>query len=445
MYDFARTRERCALWADMGLGKSSLMLFLLDVLKIMGEIGDSPTLVVGPERVARETWPEEVAKWDQFRDFSIMPLIGTPKQRVDRLGSRADIYTISYEKLPWLVEHFMSKWPFRQVVADESDRLKGFRLSQGGQRAHAIARVAHTMVKRWVNLTGTPSPNGLKDLWGQTWYLDKGERLGKSFTSFMQRWFRPKWNGHGVEPLPGAEKQIHAILRDICLTVDPRDYFDLKEPISTPVIVSLPSKARKIYEEMERALFAEFDGERVEVFNEGALTNKCLQIANGAVYTDYPKWAPVHDAKIEALSSILSEARGSPLLVAYSFKSDLARLKAAFPSAAILSSKQGLEDFKMGRAAIGLAHPGSMGHGIDGLQQYCHRLVRFGHDWNLGTRLQMLGRIGPVRQMQAGHNRAVYVSDIVAKDTLDETVLAAHEGKLTVQQALLDAMNRRKQ
>lgn len=444
MVDFVRDNLRCALWADMGLGKSSAVLFLLDLLKLLGEIGDSPTLVCGPMRVAQDTWPDEVAKWDQFRDFRIMPLIGSPKQRVDRLRVRADIYTISYENLPWLIEHYMGKWPFRQVVADESDRLKGFRLSQGGQRAHAIARVAHTMVKRWINLTGTPSPNGLKDLWGQTWYLDKGQRLGNSFTAFMQRWFRPKWNGRGVEPLPNAEKEIHALLRDICLTIDPHDYFDLRKPIPTPVYISLPPKARKIYDELEKALFAEFDGERVEVFNEGALTNKCLQVANGAVYTEYPKWAPVHDAKIEAVESILSEASSSPLLLAYSFKSDLARLKAAFPKAVVLSESKGLSAFKAGEAALGLAHPASMGHGIDGLQRHCHRLVRFGHDWNLGTRLQMLGRIGPVRQMQAGFDRAVYVSDIVAKDTLDETVLEAHAGKLTVQQALLDAMNRRK-
>lgn len=445
MVDFVRDHKRCALWADMGLGKSSATLFILDLLRLLGVIGDSPTLVVGPMRVARDTWPDEVAKWSDFASTRIMPLNGTPTERVRRLQTPADIYTISYELLPWLVEHYHKRWPFRQVVADEADRLKGFRLSGGGQRAHAIARLAHTLVERWVNLTGTPQPLGLQDLWGQTWYLDKGERLGRTYTAFMQRWFRPKWNGHGIEPLPNAAAEIHALIRDICITIDPRDYFDLREPIQTPVMVHLPPKARQIYDELEKKLFAEFDGERVEVFNDGALTNKCLQIANGAVYTDYPKWAPIHDAKIEAVESILSEASSSPLLVAYSFKSDLARLLAAFPKAAVLSSAEGMARFKAGGAALGLAHPASMGHGIDGLQQHCHRLVRFGHTWNLGLKLQMLGRIGPVRQMQAGFDRPVYVSDIIATDTLDEIVIASDTDKLTSQRATLDYMNRRRQ
>ena len=445
MHEWVRDNKRCALFAGMGIGKSSATLFTLDVLGLMGDIGESPTLVIGPMRVARDTWPEEAAKWAQFQHLRIVPLTGAPKQRADKLKIKADIYTISYELLPWLVEHYLAKWPFRQVVADESDRLKGFRMKQGGQRAHAIARVAHTLVDRWVNLTGTPNPNGLKDLWGQTWYLDRGKRLGNTYTAFMQRWFRPKWSGAGVEPMPHAEKEIHALLRDICLTVDPKDYYDLADPIVTPVVVKLPPAARKIYDALERELFAQLAcGSEVEVFNAAALSNKCLQLANGAVYTKYPEWVAVHDEKIQALESIVAESGGTPLLVAYQFKSDLARLRAAFPKAVLLSERSGMDAFRSGRAPIGLAHPSSLGHGIDGLQTVTNILVRFGHDWNLGTRMQMLERIGPMRQLQAKLDRPVFVYDIVAKDTIDEDVIASHVAKRGVQDALLAAMKRKR-
>jgi hypothetical protein len=445
MVDWVAGHKRCALWAGMGIGKSSAQLFTLDLLKLQGVIGDSPTLVLGPKRVARDTWPEEVAKWEQFKDLRIMPLVGTSKQRLDRLKAKADIFTMSYDLAPWLVEHFQERWPFRQVVADESDRLKGFRSRQGGERARALGRIAHNLTDRWVNLTGTPSPNGLKDLWGQTWFLDRGERLGRTFSAFTQRWFRPNWNGFGVTPLPHADKEIHAALQDICLTIDPKDYFDLKEPIITTIKVKLPPAARKIYKALEKELFAELgDLGNIEVFNAAALTNKCLQLANGAVYTEYPKWAPIHDEKIEAVRSIVAEAGGMPVLLAYQFKSDVARLKAAFPSAVELSSATGMEAFRAGDSPIGLAHPKSLGHGIDGLQYVTNILIRFAHGWNLGEEMQLYERIGAMRQLQAGLDRHVWVYDIIAENTVEEDAVAAHAAKRGVQDALLLAMKRRR-
>ena len=458
MIDFLCNNKRGSLYASMGTGKTSACLYAIDVLQLLGEIHhNDPTLVIGPARVAEDTWPEEVAKWSQFRDMKIVPLCGTPAQRLDRLKSRADIFTISYELAPWLVETYLERWPYRQVIADESDRLKGFREKKGGtntdnkkagssgKRAFQLARVAHTLVDRWVNLTGTPSPNGLKDLWGQNWYVDRGARLGRTHGAFMQRWFKPKWSGHGVEPMPHAEKEIHELLRDVCLTIDPKDYFDLKDPIVKPIYVTLPLSAKKIYRELERELFAQLqDGQEIEVFNAAALTNKCLQVANGAAYTEYPNWSAVHDAKLEALKSIQHESGGMPLLVAYQFKSDVERILKAFPGAVELRTKDGMARFRAGDAPIGLAHPKSMGHGIDGLQHVTNILVRYGHDWNLGERMQMLERIGPMRQLQAGFERAVFVYDIVAKDTIDEDVIESHVAKRSVQDALLNAMKRRK-
>jgi SNF2 family DNA or RNA helicase len=457
MVAWAREHKRCAIWAGMGSGKTSSLEYTIALLKLLGDVGDEPWLVLAPMRVARDTWPEDMARWEQFRDLRIMPLTGTPSERKDKLKSKADIYTVSYELAPWLVEYFMEKWPFRHVIADESDRLKSFREKKGGvnieskrtsrtgKRAHSLGLIAHNLTERWINLTGTPSPNGLKDLWGQTWYIDRGVRLGRTYSAFTHRWFKPKWNGHGIEPMPHSDKEIHDALKDICVTIDPHDYYDLAQPIVTPIIVKLPPKARAIYKKLERELFAEL-GElgNIEAFNAAALTNKCLQLANGAVYTEYPKWAAIHDEKIEAVRSIVSEAGGTPILLAYQFKSDIARLRAAFPGAVELSDPVGMKAFRAGDSPMGLAHPKSLGHGIDGLQNVSNILVRYGHDWNLGERMQMLERIGPMRQLQAGLDRAVYVYDIVAEDTVDEDVIAAHIAKRSVQDALLAAMNRRK-
>ena len=444
MIEFARANKRCAIWAGMGSGKTSAMEYLIALLKLCGEVQSEPWLVLGPMRVSRDTWPEDLSLWDQFKDLRIMPITGTPKERQDKLKTNADIYTVSYELAPWLVEQYQERWPFRHVIADESDRLKGFRTRQGGKRSHSLGRIAHNLTDRWVNLTGTPSPNGLKDLWGQTWYLDRGKRLGRTYSAFQDRWFRQSWNGWGSEPMPHADKEIHEALADICITVDPKDYFDLAEPIVTRIKVKLPPAARKIYKELEKELFAKLEtGESVEVFNAAALTNKCLQLSNGAVYTEYPNWAPVHDEKIAALESIMAESGGVPLLVAYSFKSDCARIKRAFPKAVELSTDDGMRAFRSGNAPIGLAHPKSMGHGIDGLQRITNILVRFGHDWNLGERMQMLERVGPMRQLQSGFDRPVWVYDIIASDTIDEDVVECHVNKRSVQDALLEAMKRR--
>ena len=446
MIDWAWEHKRCAIWAGMGSGKTSAMEYLIELLKLCGQVGgsDEPWLILGPMRVARDVWPEDMARWEQFSHTNIVALTGTPRQRADKLKSKAAIFTISYELAPWLVDHFGDKWPFRYVIADESDRLKGFRLNRGGQRARALGRIAHNMTDRWINLTGTPSPNGLKDLWGQTWYLDKGQRLGRTYSAFCDRWFRQDWSGFGIEPMPHADKEIHAALEDICITVDPKDYFDLKEPIVTTINVKLPPVARKVYKQLEKELFAKLEcGSEVEVYNAAALTNKCLQLANGAVYTDYPNWSAVHDEKIAALESIMAESGGVPLLVAYSFKSDCARIKRAFPKAVELSTDDGMRAFRSGNAPIGLAHPKSMGHGIDGLQSVTNIICFFGHSWNAGETWQMIERVGCMRQLQAGFNRPVWVYQIVAENTLDSDVIESHAAKTSVQQALLNAMKRR--
>jgi len=330
------------------------------------------------------------------------------------------------------------------VVADEATKLKGFRLRQGGKRAQALASVAHTKVKRFINLTGTPSPNGLEDLWGQTWFLDGGERLGRTFTAFRERWFQKSFDGYGSIALPSAQGEMQDRLRDICLTIDAKDYFDLDEPIVNNIYIDLPIRARELYQDMEKQMFMELEGHEVEAFNAAARTGKCLQIANGAAYIDDKQnWKEVHDAKLQALEEIIEEAAGAPVLVAYHFKSDLARILHTFPQARSLDANPStIKEWNEGRIPVLLAHPASAGHGLN-LQDGGNILVFFGHNWNLEERLQVIERIGPVRQKQAGHDRPVFIHNIIARDTVDEMVIERVETKREVQDILLAAMKRK--
>lgn len=438
---------RCAVWAGMGLGKSVSTLTALDMLFLAGE--SQPALIIGPLRVAKNVWPTEAKKWRHLRHVHVLPIVGSEAERRISLKYEASVYTVNFENLPWLVQFYGDRWPFTTVVADEATRLKGFRLRQGTERARALGRVAHTKIKRFIQLTGTPSPNGLSDLWGQCWFLDAGQRLGRTYESFRQRWFQKSFDGYGVDPLPYTQTEIQDRLRDICLSINAKDYFDLDEPIVNNVTVKLPPKARVKYREMEKQLFTELDGHEIEAFNAAARTQKLLQLASGAAYVGDPEapgerqWVEVHDAKLAALESIVEEANGMPVLCAYEFKSERARILKAFPKAVDLATDEGFKTFLAGKSPLGIAHPKSMGHGIDGLQDVTNICAYFTSNWDLELDMQILERVGPVRQMQAGKDRPVFVHRIVAEDTVDELVMARRETKKEVQTLLLEAMKAR--
>lgn len=446
--DHILDEQRDAVWAGMGMGKTVSALTALDILEIT-EPG--PALVLAPLRVAASTWPDEAAKWAHLTNVEVSAVVGTPDERRAALKRSATIYTTNYDNLPWLVEHYGDKWPFRKVVADESTKLKSFRLRQGGVRAQSLARVAHCKVDRFIELTGTPSPNGLQDLWGQAWFLDEGVRLGRSFEAFKARWFQSIQVGGDryatrLEPLPFAQEQIEDRMRDLCLSLDARDYFDISEPIVNVIRVELPAKARRLYKDMEREMFLALEcGTEVEAFNAASKTIKCLQLANGAIYTDdtCSAFAEIHDAKLQALEDVIEESAGMPVLVAYHFKSDLARLQRAFPKGRALDKDpQTIRDWNAGRIPVLFAHPASAGHGLN-LQDGGNILAFFGHWWDLEQLQQIIERIGPTRQAQAGHDRPVFIHHIVAADTVDEIVIARRESKREVQDLLLEAMKRK--
>lgn len=446
----------------MGTGKTSASIAIFITLRMFGE--SERVLVIAPKRVAVSTWPNEIKKWhESFGHLSIVAAVGTPVQRIEALKKRADITCINYENLEWLVEVMGDYWPWDTVIADEATRLKGLRVSlqtsskgkeytrgQGSVRAKALAKVAFTKVRRWISLTGSPAPNGVVDLYGQQWFIDGGKRLGSSFEAFKDRWFRTVPNSSGysrVEPLPFAQKQIEDKLKDCTITVDAKDWFDIKLPIERVINITLPPKARAIYDQMEAELFAEIETHEVEVFNAGGKSNKCLQIGSGAVYvdTETKQWVEVHDEKIEALRSIVAETNGESILVSYQFIPERDRILKAFPKAVMLDKGNKVENaWREGRVPMLVVHPASAGHGLN-LQDGGRILVDFSTGWNLEYDEQVIERIGPTRQLQSGHDRAVFRYRIIAEDTIEaDSTLPRIRTKASVQESLKNAMKKRK-
>lgn len=448
MIDHVVGVDRGGLWVPMGGGKTVSVLTAATYLELVTDV--YPMLVIAPLRVATSTWPDEVGKWSHLHAVRVVPICGDVTARRAAMRRPAEAYTINYENLPWLVEALEGKWPFKTVIADESTKLKGFRLRQGSVRAQALAKVAHKHVKRFVELTGTPSPNGLQDLWGQAWFLDQGVRLGRSYQAFIARWFQSVRVGsdpHAVQikPMPFAQEQIQDRLRDICLSIDVAQYLDIKEPVVNVIRVELPTKARQMYRDMEREMFLQLGESEVEAFNAAGKTLKCLQIASGAIYTDdsCTDFAEIHDAKLQALESIVEEAAGMPVLVAYHFRHDLTRLQKAFKQGRPLDADPAtIREWNAGKIPILFAHPASAGHGLS-LQDGGNIIAFYSHWWDLEQHQQIIERIGPTRQAQSGHDRPVFVHYIVANNTVDEIVMARRESKREVQDLLMEAMRRR--
>jgi SNF2 family DNA or RNA helicase len=463
--DFIIDTPRAMLMADMGTGKSVSTLTAYDMLLETGH-ETKPALVLGPLRVARKVWSDEVQKWNHLKNIKVSTIVGTPDERRAAMRRDVAVHTTNYENLPWLLNELGDKWPYGMVVPDESTRLSGLRVSirtsssgrtwvQGGGtlRARKLAKIAwQHQTDRWLNLSGSPSPNGLRKLYAQIWFLDFGERLGKSYTAFQDRYFTIGRDGFKLIPRAGSDKLIHDKIKDICLSIRAKDYFDLKEPISIPVRVELPAKARKLYREMKSKFYLQFGQREVEAVNAGSKAIKLLQLANGAIYLDpeveddddprAKDWAEVHDEKILALESIIEEGGGMPLIVAYQFQSDKARLQKSFKNIRFLETEKDEDDFKKGKIQLLGVHPGSGGHGIDGFQHVTNRIVFFSQWPDYELREQLIGRIGPVRQFQAGYDRPVYVYDIIATDTRDEDVITSNGEKKEIQDFLLEAMRR---
>ena len=469
MRDFALDNPRVNWWAGPGTGKTSTGIATYDFLRLFGEV--EKLLVVSTKRVCKLVWTKEVQKWEDFRHLSVAVAVGTVEERLAAIRSRANITCVNYDVLPWLVATIDEEhWPWDMVIADESSKLKGLRIdmrpskkvpgkmsmrkSGGSERAQRLARVAHKKVRVWINATGTPASNGLVDLWGQAWYIDAGQRLGRTFTAFQQRWFNAIKGSDSHEiiyrPTPFAKEQIEAALRDVTISINARDYMDLPPTLTNVIRVPLPADAYAQYREMEREMFVEIRGEEIEAVNAGSKSMKCRQIASGAAYylpddgSDTAPWVKVHDAKLDALLDLVSDLNGASLLVAYQFRSDLARLKEAFPKGRYFDDNpKTLRDFMDGKFQIMFIHPASGGHGIDGMQEICRDIAFFSMTWNLEEYEQVIERIGAVRQVSAGFFRDVRVHLLVAENTIEEDMVARIDSNASVQESLKAAMKRR--
>lgn len=436
---------RTAMLQDMGSGKTVTTLSALDVLQLTGQVGRA--LVIAPKRVAKLVWPLESEKWAHLRHLDITPVVGDQKERALAIRRDSPVHTINYENIPWLMDQLGSRpWPWDMVIADESTKLKGFRLRKGGKRTAVLAKIAGK-VRRWVNLTGTPRPNGLIDLWGQFWFLDAGRRLGRTFSAYKDRWFYyPPTQAEfaRLKPFDHSKTQIEAAIADLVFAMHAADYLELPPIYHNRVYVELNGRTLDLYRRFEKDAFMELGGLEIEAMNAGAKYNKLLQLASGFIYTNGPgqppKWEVFDDAKLDALADIIGDAQGAPILVAYTFKADLHRLKQAFPQGREFTDDAALmRAWNAGKVPLLFAHPASMGHGLS-LQEGGNILVFFSHDANLEYYEQIIERIGPMRQAQSGLNRPVFVHHLIAADTHDEPAMARLLNKGEEQKAFSDAM-----
>lgn len=431
--------EASGLFLDMGMGKTVSSLTAIDDLLFLGEA--TKVLVIAPKRVAEDTWSTEVEKWDHLKHLRISKILGTPNKRLEAAEADADIYVTNRENVEWLVDVYFKNWKWDTLIIDELSSFK----SSKAKRFRALKKV-RPYFKRIVGLTGTPAPNSLIDLWPQLYLLDGGERLGKTITGYRERYFVPGDRNQFVvfnyNLREGAEEAIHNKISDICVSMKADDYLDMPGRIDNIVKIDLPKKALKEYEELEKELIIQLDDEDISASNSAVLTGKLLQMCNGAIYADETKEIiNIHDEKLNALMDIIEAANGKPVLIFYSFKHDLIRIKDYLKKNKIKGQELGgSEDIKKwndGEIPVLLLHPASAGHGLN-LQYGGNIIVWFGLTWSLELYQQACARL-----YRQGQKESVVIHHIIARSTVDEDVMKALQGKELNQNLLLEAVKAR--
>ncbi|MBR1553189.1 MAG: DEAD/DEAH box helicase [Schwartzia sp.] len=423
--------REAALVLDMGLGKTIITLtaiyeLLFDCFEI------SRVLVIAPLRVARDTWPVEIRKWEHLSGLTYAVAVGTEEERLRALRQRADIYIINRENIDWLISKSGVPFDFDMVVIDELSSFK----SHQTKRFKALMKV-RPRVKRIVGLTGTPSANGLMDLWAEFKLLDMGKRLGRFVGQYRETYFVPdKRNQQMVfsyKPRPGAEEEIYRQIADITISMKAADFLAMPGRVESEVTVFLSEAERKRYERMKAEMVVELGGREIDAVSAAALSGKLLQMANGAVYDEDGKAVVLHSRKLDALEDIIEAANGKPLLVAYWYKHDKERIQKRFATREVKTSAN-IADWNAGKIPVALIHPASAGHGLN-LQEGGSSLVWFGLTWSLELYQQTNARL-----WRQGQKDTVVIQHIIAKGTIDERVMAALSQKDKTQAALIDAV-----
>ena len=429
--EFILSHPISAVFLEMGLGKSVITLSAIFDL-CLDSFLVCKVLVIAPLRVARDTWPAEINKWDHLKGLSYSVAVGTEKERIDALKKQSTLYIINRENVDWLVHKSGIPFHFDMVVIDELSSFKSY----GAKRFKSLLKVRPS-VKRIVGLTGTPSSNGLMDLWAEFRILDLGQRLGRYISHYRNTYFKPdKRNAQIIfsyKPLPGAEEEIYKQISDITISMKSTDYLKMPEYVSNEVFVTLSEKEWKVYSDFKEDMVANLGDEEIDAVNAAVLSGKLLQMANGAVYDSENKAHVIHDKKLDALEDLIEGANGKPVLVAYWYKHDLERIRDRFPVRQIQSSKD-IEDWNDGKIPIAVIHPASAGHGLN-LQSGGSTLIWFGLTWSLELYQQTNARL-----YRQGQKDTVIVHHIITKNTIDEDVLLALTKKEKTQASLINAV-----
>ena len=397
-------------------------------------------LVIAPKKVAEATWAKEAAKWDHLKMLRVVPVLGPLNKRIKALNTPADIYVINRENVAWLVEYYRNTWPFDMVVVDEFSSFK----NHSAKRFKSLTWV-RKHITRFVGLTGTPAPNGLLDLWAQVYLLDGGQRLEKHITKFRERYFEPDQRDRDhvftYAPKPGADESIKNLISDICVSMKAEDYLELPDCTTVTVPVVLDKKAKAAYEKLEKEMLLQIDETVIDAGTAAVLTNKLLQLCNGAVYDENRAIIEIHDCKIEAFMELVEGLNGQPALVFYNFQHDLARIKKALSKSGLvlreLKGPKDEDDWNARKIDILLAHPGSAAYGLN-LQKGGNHVIWFGLNWSLELYQQANKRLHRQGQLEK-----VIVHHLIVEGGVDEDVMAALEGKGETQEKLMDALKAR--
>lgn len=431
--------ENIGLMLDMGLGKTIITLTAITELKF-NYFEVNKVLIIAPKKVAESTWGNEIDKWRHLKDLKISKVLGSLTKRIKALNTRADIFIINRENVSWLVDYYRQDWPFDMVVVDEFSSFK----NHASKRFKAL-KMIKSKIKRLVGLTGTPAPNGLKDLWAQVYLLDQGERLGKNISAFRDRYFNYHRFGYSnfgeYEIKDGAEKAIKDKISDICISMKAEDYLELPDIVYNNIPIELDAKSKKQYEELEKKMVLSLDTTDIDVASAAALSGKLLQLSNGAIYDENKKVYEVHDCKIERFLELIEQLNGKPALVFYNFKHDLERIKKVLTKSKLkvveLKTPEDEKEWNKGNIDILLAHPASAAYGLN-LQDGGNHVVWFGLNWSLELYQQANKRLH-----RQGQKEKVIIHHLITKGTRDEDVMRAIENKGNIQEELLQSLKAR--
>ena len=431
--DYIETHPAAAVLLDMGLGKTVITLTAIANL-LFDSFQAHRVLVIAPLRVARDTWPAEIQKWDHLNGLTYSVIIGTQQERMAALRKQADIYLINRENTQWLIENSGMPFDYDMVVIDELSSFKSWQ----AKRFKSLMKV-RPQVKRIIGLTGTPSSNGLMDLWAEFRVLDMGQRLGRFITRYREAYFIPDRRSmqqvFSYKPRPGAEDEIYRKIGDITISMRATDHLKMPECLMNRVLVRMDDQEQRIYDQMKAQLIVQIKGKEIDAVNAAALSGKLCQMANGAAYAEEKDIVSIHDRKLDALEDLIEGANGKPLLVAYWFKHDLKRIRERFPTVREVRTSKDITDWNAGYIPLAVIHPASAGHGLN-LQAGGSTLVWFGLTWSLELYMQCNARLW--RQGQKANT--VVVHHIITEGTIDEQIMKALERKDKTQSALIDAV-----